>query len=412
MKRFWQRQLHASTLILSGFLQIGLGLAAVLNPRWIGQVLVLINVIGLLGLSGLMVIQRFTEPTGHHQPGWMSALLLGLALLIWRIPVVAEVLIPILYGVWATLRAISKFISWWTYRLDAIRPRWMALVDAIITLGFAVMLLVDPLPSFLRLMSVAGAYALYLGSVTLTGGLLAAFQHRWSGQVSRIIASPMPLFLSLFVPQQIFGLVEAQSATPESEPKPLGDHQLEILFHMKRAGADAIGHVDVIHRGHVYSYGAHDPQHRWLLNGFGEGVFFKAPIQPYLDFCLNSEHKRMVGFVLEPDPSVMMNFETRLAQLIERSTPWNPVLDDPEQPIYAQRLQAATGARLMKFKSGWFKTYFAVSANCVTLVESLIQNRQVSMIRLTPVITPGMYFTLMNNAYRLQTKTIVQRRTY
>ncbi len=66
----------------------------------------------------------------------------------------------------------------------------------------------------------------------------------------------------------------------------------------------------------------------------------------------------------------------------------------------------------MKFKSGWFKTYFAVSANCVTLVESLIQNRQVSMIRLTPVITPGMYFTLMNNAYRLQTKTIVQRRTY
>ena len=391
---------------------MGLGVLAIADPERVGHWAVALNTLGLLGLSGLTILQRFSGPTASRQPGWMGFVLLGLAILSWRLPIILEVLIPILYGVWAILRAISKALSWLAYRMDRIRPRWMVLADALITLGFALILLVDPLPGYLRLMTVAGIYALYLGSVTLTGGLLAVFQRRLQGAISHIIASPMPLFLSLFVPQQVFMTVEAQSPTPQCALQPLNDHQIEILFHMKRAGADAIGHVDLIHRGIVYSYGAHDPLKRRILNGFGDGVFIIAKAQPYLEFCLNSEHKRMVGFVIEPEASSLKAFETRLNRLLERSVEWNPESTDPSQPIYAQRLQSVTGARLLKFKSGLFKTYFAVSTNCVTLVESLIQDRQVAMIRLTPVLTPGMYFTLMNNAYRLQAQTIVLRRTY
>lgn len=391
---------------------MGLGVLAIADPERVGHWAVALNTLGLLGLSGLTILQRFSGPTASRQPGWMGFVLLGLAILSWRLPIILEVLIPILYGVWAILRAISKALSWLAYRMDRIRPRWMVLADALITLGFALILLVDPLPGYLRLMTVAGIYALYLGSVTLTGGLLAVFQRRLQGAISHIIASPMPMFLSLFVPQQVFMTVEAQSPTPQCALQPLNDHQIEILFHMKRAGADAIGHVDLIHRGIVYSYGAHDPLKRRILNGFGDGVFIIAKAQPYLEFCLNSEHKRMVGFVIEPEASSLKAFETRLNRLLERSVEWNPESTDPSQPIYAQRLQTVTGARLLKFKSGLFKTYFAVSTNCVTLVESLIQDRQVAMIRLTPVLTPGMYFTLMNNAYRLQAQTIVQRRTY
>lgn len=391
---------------------MGLGVLAVMDPQRVGHWAVLLNTWGLLGLSVMTLVQRFSSPSASRQPGWMGFVLLGLAILSWRLPIILEVLIPILYGVWAVLRAISKFLSWLAYRMDRIRPRWLALADALITLSFALILLGDPLPGYLRLMSVAGIYALYLGSVTLTGGLLAAFQHRLKGVVSHIISSPMPLFLSLFVPQQIFASVEAQSPIPESALKPLEDHQFEILFHMKRAGTDAIGHVDLIHRGIVYSYGAHDPLKRRILNGFGDGVFIIAKAQPYLEFCLNSEHKRLVGYVIEADPKTLSAFETRLNRLLARSEPWIPVSGDPSQPIYIERLQKATGARLLKFTSGLFKTYFAVSINCVTMVESLIKDRRVAMIRLTPVLTPGMYFTLMNNAYRLQTQTIVQRRTY
>lgn len=412
MNRIWRQQLHASTLIVSGLVLMGLGALAIIDPLGVGHWAVVLNTLGLLGLSVLTLLQRFSSPSASRQPGWMGFVLLGLAILSWRLPILLEVLIPILYGVWAVLRAISKALSWLAYRMDRIRPRWMVLADAVITLGFALVLVVDPLPGYLRLMGVAGAYALYLGSVTLVGGLLVAFQRRLQGVISHIIATPMPLFLSLFVPQQVFATVQAQSPMPESALQPLEDHQIEILFHMKRAGADAIGHVDLIHRGIVYSYGAHDPNHRRILNGFGDGVFIIAKAQPYLEFCLNSEHKRMVGFVIEPDASSLSAFETRLNRLLERSIPWIPESKESSQPIYAQRLQAATEAQLYKFKSGLFKTYFAVSTNCVTMVESLIRDRQVAMIRLTPVLTPGMYFTLMNNAYRLQAQTIVQRRTY
>jgi uncharacterized membrane protein HdeD (DUF308 family) len=412
MNRFWRQQLHASTLILSGLVLMGLGVLALADPQRVGQWAVALNTLGLAGLSGLALIQRFSSPQRPGQPGWMGFVLLGLAILSWRLPIIVEVLIPVLYGVWAILRAISKGLTWLAYRMDHIRPRWLVLMDGIITLGFALVLLVDPLPGYGRLMWMAGAYALYLGSLTLVGGLLAAVQHRLLGQVSNLIASPIPLFLSLFIPQQVYAMVEAQSPYPQSAMKPLEDHQFEILFHMKRAGADAIGHVDLIHRGKIYSYGAHDPQKRRILNGFGDGVFIIAEAQPYLEFCLNAEHKRMVGYVIEPDASALANFETRLNRLLVRSIDWTPESVDPSQPIYAQRLQTATGARLLKFTSGLFKTYFAVSTNCVTLVEFLIGSPKIALIRLTPVLTPGMYFTLMNNAYRLNAKTIVQRRTY
>ena len=391
---------------------MGMGVLALADPQRVGQWAVVLNTLGLAGLSTLTLVQRFSTPQHPGQPGWMGFVLLGLAILSWRLPILVEVLIPVLYGVWAILRAISKGLSWLAYRMDRIRPRGVVLVDGIITLGFGLVLLVDPLPGYVRLMWMAGAYVLYLGSLTLAGGLLAAFQHRLLGQVSNLIASPIPLFLSLFIPQQVYALVEAQSPLPQSALKPLGDHQLEILFHMKKAGADAIGHVDLIHRGIVYSYGAHDPLHRRILNGFGDGVFIIARAQPYLKFCLEAEHKRMVGFVIEPEASTLAAFETRLNRLLARSRDWTPVSPDPSHPVYAQRLQTATGAHLYKFTTGLFKTYFAVSTNCVTLVESLIGNRNMAMIRLTPVITPGMYFTFMNNAYRLNTKTIVQRRTY
>jgi len=399
---------------MSGLLFMTLGTLLLFRTDLIETVLVLINRIGVLLLCLFQFVQFFLENQRDKKPQhlWNAGFLLILNVLLWRIPEMRVAMIPFVYGLWAMISAISKAMIYYVYRIDDVRPRLWPLTDAIISTGFAFVLLFDPVPSMLRLLYVAGFYLLYVGLFQIISGIQLLTYGVLGKKIKGLFRLPLPHFVAMLYPQRVLTALLHLGLEVNTTYVPLASNQLEILFHMKGNRSDNLGHLDMIYQNKVYSYGAHDPDHRHLNNSFGDGVLIVSDPQPYLDFCIKVENKRMIGFVYNMDETQQLQFEKRLHALLERTKPWAPSFQDRTPKPYVQRLSEATQASFYKFRQGYLKTYFAFGTNCVELVDHFIKDQNIGLFRLNGIITPGAYFDFLNKAYQLPNDKITQRRVY
>jgi len=375
---------------------------------------VLLNRIALIILGIIQLVEFFTESKKTHkaQHLWNAGFLLLISVLLWRIPEMRLAMIPFVYGCWALIEAISKTMIYYVYRIDEVRPRLWPLIDAIISLGFAFVLLFDPAPSLLRLLWVAGFYLIYVGLFQTLQGLQLVTYGFLGKTINRLFRLPLPHFVAMLYPQRVLTQFLNLGLEVNTTYAPLESHQLEILFHMKGNRSDNLGHLDLIYQNKVYSYGAHDPDHRYWNNSIGDGVLIVSDPQPYLEFCIGIEKKRMIGFVYDMDLKQSLLFQKRLEELMSRTKKWSPHFETQDPLPYVQRLSDLTHASFYKFTQGYFKTYFAFGTNCVDLVDHFIKDKNIGLFRLNGIITPGAYFNFLNAAYQLQTNKITQRRTY
>jgi len=410
----FKNKIHHSSILLSGLLILSLGILLFFELDLVSWVLVLINRIGLLILCGFQLIQFFFDSNFEKKPQhlWNAGFLLVINVLLWRIPEMRVAMIPFVYGMWAMISAISKTMIYYVYRIDDVRPRLWPLIDAIISLGFAFVLLFDPVPSLLRLLWVAGFYLIYVGLFQVLSGMQLLTAGVLGKKINKMFRLPLPHFVAMLYPQRVLTQLQSLGVDIKSTYLPLQDHQLEILFHMKGKRSDNLGHVDMIYQNKVYSYGAHDPDHRYLNNSIGDGILIVSDPQAYLDFCITQENKRMIGFVYDMDENQVRLFQERLKALMKRTKHWKPDFGERQPLPYVQRLSEATKASFYKFKAGYLKTYFAFGTNCVELVDHFIKDKDIGLFRLNGIITPGSYFNFLNTAYQLQTDKITQRRIY
>lgn len=410
----FRNQIRNSSVLLSGLLILTLGTLLFFEANLIETVLVLINRIGVFILCLFQFVQFFMENTPSRKPQhlWNAGFLLIINVLLWRIPEMRVAMIPFVYGLWAMISAISKAMIYYVYRIDDVHPRLWSLIDAIISLGFAFVLLFDPIPNMIRLLYVAGFYLLYAGLFQVLSGIQLVTYGVLGKKINSLFRLPLPHFVAMLYPQRVLNQLQNLGVDVNTTFVPLGPHQLEILFHMKGKRSDNLGHLDMIYQNKVYSYGAHDPDHRHWNNSIGDGVLIVSEPQPYLDFCLKNEGKRMIGFVYNMDETQQVQFEKRLKALMDRTSVWNPEFNDRNPIPYVQRLATATSASFYKFKLGYLKTYFAFGTNCVELVDHFIKDQNIGLFRLNGIITPGAYFDFLNKAYQLPNDKITQRRIY
>ena len=65
---------------------------------------------------------------------------------------------------------------------------------------------------------------------------------------------------------------------------------------------------------------------------------------------------------------------------------------------------------MYKFTKGKFKTYFIAGTNCVNLADDLIRSKDLNLIDLNGLVTPGAYLAFLNTEY-LKKDSIVKTRT-
>jgi uncharacterized membrane protein HdeD (DUF308 family) len=410
----FKNQIRNSSVLVSGLVILTLGTLLFFETSIISGLLIQLNRYALMavGLFQFVVFLLENDKVKKTQHLWNTGYLLIINVLLWRIPQMQIAMIPLVYGVWAMISAISKSMIYYVYRIDDVRPRLWNLIDAIISLGFAFVLLFDPVPSMLRLVWVAGVYLIYVGLFQVFSGIRLVTTGFLGKRINHLFRLPLPNFIAMLYPQRVLKELIHLGLEVNTHHESLKPNQIEILFHMKGTRSDNLGHLDMIYRNKLYSYGAYDPKHRQLNNSLGDGVLVISDPQPYLDFCIKTEQKRMIGFVYDMDDQQTILFENRMRQLLDRSKPWKPSFKETDPLYYIQRLSNATKADLYKFTQGYFKTYFAFGTNCVELVDYFIKDKQLGLFRLNGIITPGSYFNFLNTAYQLQTNKITQRRTY
>jgi len=410
----FKNQIRNSSVLLSGLVFLSLGGLLYFEMDFVSKFLILANRIALLILCIFQVVQFFLESNTIKKPQhlWNAGFLLVINVLLWRIPQMQVAMIPFVYGLWALISAISKTMIYYVYRVDDVHPRLWSLIDAIISLGFAFVLLFDPVPSFLRLLYVAGGYVLYMGFFQTIQGIHLMTYGYLGKQINLMFRLPLPHFIAMLYPQRVLTQLQSLGLDLNTKYEPLKSNQLEILFHMKGNRSDNLGHLDLIYQNRIYSYGAHDPTHRYMNNSIGDGVLIVSEPQPYLEFCLRQEKKRMIGFVYDMDDRQLALFQNRLETLQSRTTVWIPEFESNDPLPYVQRLRNATNASFYKFTQGYFKTYFAFGTNCVDLVDYFIKDKSIGLFRLNGIITPGAYFNFLNKAYQLHSNKITQRRMY
>ncbi|KAF0227633.1 MAG: hypothetical protein FD133_1022 [Erysipelotrichaceae bacterium] len=410
----FKNQIRNSSVLVSGLLVLSLGTLLFFETSIISGLLIQLNryVLMIIGLFQFVVFLLENQKLKKTQHLWNTGYLLIINVLLWRIPEMQIAMIPLVYGVWALISAISKSMIYYVYKIDDIRPRLWNLIDAIISVGFAFVLLFDPVPSMLRLVWVAGVYLIYVGLFQIVSGVQLVTAGFFRKRINHLFRLPLPNFIAMLYPQRVLKQLIHLGLEVNTVHKPLKPNQLEILFHMKGTRSDNLGHLDMIYQNKLYSYGAYDPKHRYLNNSLGDGVLIISDPQPYLDFCIRTEQKRMIGFVYDMDDQQASLFENRMQQLLDRSQSWIPAFKENDSLYYIQRLSSATKADFFKFTQGHFKTYFAFGTNCVELVDYFIKDKQLGLFRLNGIITPGAYFDFLNTAFQLQTDKITQRRTY
>ena len=414
-----KEKIQSISVVLYGTLLILLGLILLLQMQLVFIIFYRINLLFLFVLSISRVVIGVLEKDKVKRS---NGILYGVSIfilfvLVLNFPVFFGAMIPFIYGLWALLNAAVKYITWYNFQLDRLKNRLWAFSDASITLVFALILILDPLPGVLRLTYVASAYLVFYGCLQLYAGLNLLLNNAIKDRLQIHIHFPLPMFISMLVPSRVYKYLHNPSlkniAFRETVDAKQERDELEIFFHLKKERTDSFGHVDISFRDFIFSYGLHDPKSRYINGTFGDGVLVQVDRQKFIEYSINYEKKTIVAFTLKLNPTQIQLIEQRVISLLERTVPWIPAgASDPSIKDYASRVERHTRANFYKFKAGMFKTYFFVSTNCVLLVDYFVHFKELGLIRLNGLITPGSYFNFLNEAYQRSSPMVKRRIVY
>ncbi len=412
-----RERVKSTTILIYGCLLLFMGIILLFRTKWILDMLFVINCSLLLLLSIFRIATGLLEKDERLKSEGLfyGSFIFILFLLVLQFPIFFTAMIPFLYGLWALLSALVKFISLYAFHIDRVGNRIFVALDAVITLAFALILLTDPLPNIFTLSYVASAFLIFYGVVQVGIAIKQLMGNKIKNRINQSIHFPLPLMISVFLPQRVYNVLEGngsrrliQTSTPSAVQSP---NELEIFFHFHKDGPQSLGHVDISFEDKMYSYGCHDPKHRYLFGTLGDGVLITAKRDRFIKYSIEEEGSTICSFNVDLSSDQTEIIRKRISSLMERTIQWKCSAEKNNTGNdYASRIYKSTQGEFYKFSEGWFKTYFAVSTNCVQLVDYFLHFKELGLFRLGGIITPGTYFNFLNSAYQ-QEKTMVTART-
>jgi len=378
-----------------------------------------LNLVLIFGLSMVRILTGFLEKDPlKRKDGILNGTFIFLIwLILFNFPIVFEAAIPFIYGLWALLNAVVKYITWYNFKVDRVKNRVWAFLDASITFVFAMVLILDPLPGLLRLTYVAAAYLISYGLLQILSGVNLLLNDTIRDRFKIYLHFPLPMFIAMLLPSRAYRNLHKPSAKDilfqDQVTSKQAHDELEIFIHLKEDRRESFGHVDISFRDFIFSYGLHDPLHRRIKGTYGDGVLIQVDRKKFIEYSIDGEKKTIVAFTLKLSEDQIALMEQRVIELLSRTTPWYPRgVTDPKCNDYASRIWRNTDAQFYKFSEGLFKTYFFVSTNCVLLVDYFVHFKGLELIRLNGLITPGSYFNFLNEAYQRKAPIVTRRIVY
>ena len=142
--------------------------------------------------------------------------------------------------------------------------------------------------------------------------------------------------------------------------------------------------------------------------------------EAFLKHALKSEDKTIISYGLTLNEEQKKRLRQRIDAMMERAYTWRPDAQllaegepiEGEAKDYASRVRNATRAHMYKFANGKFKTYFVFSTNCVLLADELLHCKELDLIPIGGIVTPGTYLEFLNAEYLRPSGMVVERTVY
>lgn len=322
-----------------------------------------------------------------------------------------KALFPLVVGFYILAIALTRFIRAYTFFVDKLKYKYLVLLDAIISLNFALGLILHPVSNSDVFSYYLGAYFIFYG----VSFIMRAFNKIFLSSDARF-SMPVPVFIAAFLPGNALENIDQITAI-EKEDKP---SDLEVFIYLREGGMGQFGHMDFAYKGKTYSYGCFDYHTHKLGGGFGDGVLIVADRDKFLEHGNVFKKATVIKYGLKLNDDQKELVEQRIESLLERCEPYysdsqrdeiDGTMKD-EYDSYLANVYLNTKAETYKFTHGKFKTYFVLSTNCVNVAAYVLQMKNLDIINIKGLITPGTYLHYLNNEYLSGSKIVVSRYVY
>ncbi len=434
IKELGNKDITILTLLISAILYIFIGIIFLTKKEVVTfAVKNLLNLlIVLFVLTGLFQIGNFIPI--RKKPYTLASRFIsfivniGMAGLIFYKPLVVIGILPIFFGIYAIVSAIIRFLTYIQYRANRVPRRFYVVIESFILLVIGILIVLNPLDAILPLTNLIGIFFLLYGLSFLIDALLDGLPKEEKNKIKRRVRINLPVFMLALIPRKVLSKINEAFDTEDIREEDLGyekeneKQDLEVLVHVSEKGVGAFGHVDICFEGKVMTYGTYDTDTYKLSGLISDGVLIEMDdMDAYIKFSHDYIGKTIFAFGLRLSEDQKTRVKDKIEEIYSNLYEWKPkakVYEEKGLPYerpeddYPSLVYEVLGGKFYKFLKGPFKTYFALSTNCVLLADSIVGQAGIDLINIHGLISPGAYFDYFNREYQRKNSFVVSRKVY
>lgn len=404
-----------ASMFFEAFTLLVVGILFFTNPE--GTLVFVVSIIHILAwITAINNLFHWLTKRDEHRPSLFHALLmLGFAVFLTIHPVFIVSSASLVFAIWILINAIAKYI--YAYQLQKTKSRgtMMVLLQGILYSLFALSIFSDPAGGAISLSWLLGLYCLVHAFFALTDAVRELLGTDLDGKrVRQHIRFKPSVLLTALLPMQLLRILddpneeaEIQKWTRQETAFENAQPNLEIFLHLGKNVAFGMGHVDIALDGKTYSFGNYDSSSNRLFGAFSDGVFFRAERDPYLNYVLTHQKRRLIGYGVVLSDVQKAAVLDAINEFLYQSKQWYPSAEKTPVP---KIMEQEAHAEFFKIGYGPFKTYNVLTTNCVAVANILSGSGGVDLMNPQGIITPGTYSEFLDRQF-LRKKSIVVSRT-
>ncbi|MFI3236522.1 MAG: hypothetical protein R3Y47_00680 [Lachnospiraceae bacterium] len=417
----------AFTLFAQGILSMIIGITMLLNyTLFFTRVSTLIYAyfIFIIFSTFIQIIVSCTKSFEGLSQAVLSLFASALALSIFHFNIhnIFEI-IPLAMTAWSLLLTISSLISFFQYRTEKTTAPLRYLLSSLIHFGFAIPFMFYANNSIALGTKLIGLYMIFLSFLFLIDGLAQIVTNKYVNSIKNRIRITPPVFLATFFPVRTLNSLNEFFKETFDDESPFitskSDKQanVEIFIHASKSLKGTAGHVDLLIDDAIICYGTYDKDDLKFGGIIGAGVFYEVyNKKEYLAFCKDVRQETIFEFGLLLSEDELNGIRRKISDLKGRSNIWKCKAQRAKErgedvSMYQELpclLSQATETVFYKLYSGSYKYYWILETNCAKFTDDLLKASGMRTI-LNGVITPGTYFSYLNDEFAKNSHVVVSR---
>ena len=329
-------------------------------------------------------------------------------------------------GIYAFLNFLARITAALILYKNKVKGWLSGLIVSVVSLIFSVVLLFHPQEYMIFVSKLAGIYVI-LYSLTLLADFFKEIsdENIVPDKLKRKVRIGLPLLYSAFIPQQLLEkinefvkvnptestFIENKSTVHKDKPY----STVDIFIHLAPDCANGFGHIDISFENTTYSYGTYDSSSNRLFTLVSDGVLIEVETDKYIEILNTQFNRSLIGFTLALTKDQHELIKNRINKIKSNCYLWKcPAQLSPNGDYTDETniMYLDANCKYYKFKSGYFKTYFTLTANCVRLADTIVGSAGLDLIAVNGIITPGTYYNYLENLFRRKNSIVIKKKIY